>query len=197
MMKLIKQLAKSVREYKKPSLITLFLMVGEAVIESVIPYITATFLINELSQAAQNGEPIRIGYIVQIGLALALMAMCSLACGGFAGFTCAKASSGFAKNLRHDLFEKVQGFTFANIDKFSSSSLVTRVTTDVNNVQMSYMMIIRTAIRCPLMLIFSVVMAAGLPAPLRWSFRCWGQGFCSSARRRCPRSTGCSGSTTG
>ena len=169
-MKLIKQLAKSVREYKKPSLITLFLMVGEAVIESVIPYITATFLINELSQAAQNGEPIRIGYIVQIGLVLALMAMCSLACGGFAGFTCAKASSGFAKNLRHDLFEKVQGFTFANIDKFSSSSLVTRVTTDVNNVQMSYMMIIRTAIRCPLMLIFSVVMAAYMGGWLACTF---------------------------
>ena len=169
-MKLIKQLAKSVREFKKPSLITLFLMVGEAVIESVIPYITATFLINELSQAAQNGEPIRIGYIVQIGLALALMAMCSLACGGFAGFTCAKASSGFAKNLRHDLFEKVQGFTFANIDKFSSSSLVTRVTTDVNNVQMSYMMIIRTAIRCPLMLIFSVVMAAYMGGWLACTF---------------------------
>ena len=170
MNKLIKQLAKSVREYKKPSLITLFLMVGEAVIESVIPYITATFLINELSQAAQNGEPIRIGYIVQIGLVLALMAMCSLACGGFAGFTCAKASSGFAKNLRHDLFEKVQGFTFANIDKFSSSSLVTRVTTDVNNVQMSYMMIIRTAIRCPLMLIFSVVMAAYMGGWLACTF---------------------------
>ena len=170
MMKLIKQLAKSVREYKKPSLITLFLMVGEAVIESVIPYITATFLINELSKAAQNGEPIRIGYIVQIGLVLALMAMCSLACGGFAGFTCAKASSGFAKNLRHDLFEKVQGFTFANIDKFSSSSLVTRVTTDVNNVQMSYMMIIRTAIRCPLMLIFSVVMAAYMGGWLACTF---------------------------
>ena len=169
-MKLIKQLAKSVREYKKPSLITLFLMVGEAVIESVIPYITATFLINELSRAAQNGEPIRIGYIVQIGLVLALMAMCSLACGGFAGFTCAKASSGFAKNLRHDLFEKVQGFTFANIDKFSSSSLVTRVTTDVNNVQMSYMMIIRTAIRCPLMLIFSVVMAAYMGGWLACTF---------------------------
>ena len=170
MMKLIKQLAKSVREYKKPSLITLFLMVGEAVIESVIPYITATFLINELSRAAQNGEPIRIGYIVQIGLMLALMAMCSLACGGFAGFTCARASSGFAKNLRHDLFEKVQGFTFANIDKFSSSSLVTRVTTDVNNVQMSYMMIIRTAIRCPLMLIFSVVMAAYMGGWLACTF---------------------------
>ena len=169
-MKMIKQLAKSVREYKRPSLITLFLMIGEAVIECVIPYITATFLINYLSEAAQTGAQIEVWYVVRIGLILALMAMCSLACGGFAGFTCAKASSGFAKNLRHDLFHKVQSFTFTNIDHFSSSSLVTRLTTDVNNVQMAYMMLIRTAIRCPLMLIFSVVMAAYMGGLLAVTF---------------------------
>ena len=169
-MKMIKQLAKSVREYKRPSLITLFLMIGEAVIECVIPYITATFLINYLSEAAQTGAQIEVWYVVRIGLVLALMAMCSLACGGFAGFTCAKASSGFAKNLRHDLFHKVQSFTFTNIDHFSSSSLVTRLTTDVSNVQMAYMMLIRTAIRCPLMLIFSVVMAAYMGGLLAVTF---------------------------
>ena len=169
-MKTIKQLAKSVREYKRPSLITLFLMVGEAVIESIIPFITAEFLINYLSESAQNGKVIEVGYVVRIGLILALMAMCSLACGGLAGFTCAKASSGFAKNLRHDLFHKVQEFTFTNIDKFSSSSLVTRVTTDVSNVQTAYMMLIRTAIRCPLMLIFSVVMAAYMGGWLACTF---------------------------
>lgn len=169
-MKMIKQLAKSVREYKRPSLITLFLMIGEAVIECVIPYITATFLINYLSEAAQTGAQIEVWYVVRIGLILALMAMCSLACGGFAGFTCAKASSGFAKNLRHDLFHKVQSFTFTNIDHFSSSSLVTRLTTDVNNVQNAYMMLIRTAIRCPLMLIFSVVMAAYMGGLLAATF---------------------------
>lgn len=169
-MKMIKQLAKSVREYKRPSLITLFLMIGEAVIECVIPYITATFLINYLSEAAQTGAQIEVWYVVRIGLILALMAMCSLACGGFAGFTCAKASSGFAKNLRHDLFHKVQSFTFTNIDHFSSSSLVTRLTTDVNNVQMAYMMLIRTAIRCPLMLIFSVMMAAYMGGLLAVTF---------------------------
>lgn len=169
-MNTIKQLAKSVREYKRPSILTLFLMVGEAVIESVIPYITATFLINYLSEAAQNGTTIEVGYVVRIGLILALMAMCSLTCGGLAGFTCAKASSGFAKNLRRDLFHKVQDFTFTNIDKFSSSSLVTRVTTDVNNVQMAYMMIIRTAVRCPLMLIFSVIMAAYMGGWLACTF---------------------------
>ena len=165
-MKMIKQLAKSVREYKRPSLITLFLMIGEAVIESVIPFITATYLINYLSTA----ETIEVGRVVRIGLVLAVMAMCSLACGGLAGFTCAKASSGFAKNLRHDLFHKVQDFTFTNIDRFSSSSLVTRLTTDVSNVQMAYMMIIRTAIRCPLMLIFSVVMAAYMGGLLAVTF---------------------------
>ncbi len=169
-MKMIKQLAKSVREYKRPSLITLFLMIGEAVIEAIIPFITATYLINYLTTAEQTGAQIEVWYVVRIGLILALMAMCSLACGGLAGFTCAKASSGFAKNLRHDLFHKVQSFTFANIDRFSSSSLVTRITTDVNNVQMSYMMLIRIAIRCPLMLIFSVVMAAYMGGPLALTF---------------------------
>ncbi len=169
-MKMIKQLAKSVREYKRPSLITLFLMIGESVIESAIPFITATYLINYLSEAAQTGAQIEVWYVVRIGLILALMAMCSLACGGFAGFTCAKASSGFAKNLRHDLFHKVQSFTFTNIDRFSSSSLVTRLTTDVSNVQNAYMMIIRTAIRCPLLLIFSVVMAAYMGGLLAVTF---------------------------
>lgn len=169
-MKMIKQLAKSVREYKRPSLITLFLMIGEAVIECVIPYITATFLINYLSEAAQTGAQIEVWYVVRIGLILAVMAMCSLACGGFAGFTCAKASAGFAKNLRHDLFHKIQSFTFTNIDRFSSSSLVTRLTTDVSNVLMAYMMLIRTAIRCPLMLIFSVVMAAYMGGLLAVTF---------------------------
>ncbi len=169
-MKMIKQLAKSVREFKRPTILTMILMVGEAVIESIIPFITATYLINYLSTTAQNGGTIEVWYVVKIGLILAGMAICSLFCGGMAGFTCAKASSGFARNLRHDLFHKVQDFTFLNIDKFSSSSLVTRMTTDVSNVQMSFMMIIRTAIRCPLLLIFSVVMAAYMGGWLACTF---------------------------
>ena len=100
-----------------------------------------------------------MGDLIKTGVLLVVMAMASLACGGIAGVTCSKASSGFAKNLRHDIFSKVQTYSFENIDKFSSSSLVTRLTTDVSNVQMAYMMIIRTAIRAPLMLIFSVIMA--------------------------------------
>lgn len=169
-MNMIKKLAKSIREYKKPSIITLLLMVGEAAIECVIPFITATYLINYLSEAAQTGATIEVGYVVKVGLVLVLMAMCSLACGGFAGFTCARASSGFAKNLRHDVYAKVQRFTFTNIDRFSSSSLVTRVTTDISNVQQSYMMLIRTAVRSPLMLIFSVIMAAKMGGWLACTF---------------------------
>lgn len=160
---MLKRLAKSIREYKTPALLTLIFIVAEAVIECLIPFITAD-LVNRI----KGGEAIE--NVVRTGLLLALMAVISLCCGGIAGFTCAKASSGFAKNLRHDIFEKIQTFTFHNIDKFSSSSLVTRLTTDVGNVQMSFMMIIRTAIRSPLMLIFSCVMAYIMGGPLAMAF---------------------------
>lgn len=150
---MIKRLAQCVREYKKHTLLTLIFIVFEAVIEVFIPMITAN-LVNSL----QKGES-DIDYLIKQGLLLLLMAIASLTCGGIAGFTCAKASAGFAKNLRHDVFEKVQTYSFENIDRFSSSSLVTRMTTDINNVQMSYMMLIRTAIRSPLMFIFSIIMA--------------------------------------
>lgn len=155
------RLLKSLREYKKPAILTLCLMVGEAVIETAIPYITATYLINVIQESSLPGaEPLDMGYIVKVGLLMVGMALISLLCGGLGGFTCARAASGFAKNMRQDVFDKVQTFTFANIDKFSSSSLVTRMTTDVSNVQMAFMMLIRTAVRSPLMLIFSVTMAA-------------------------------------
>ena len=166
-MKVIKLLSKAVREYKKTSVLTLILMVGEAVIESLIPYITATYLINKIQREGTN---LKIGDILLVGALLVVMALGSLTCGGLAGFTSAKASSGFAKNLRHDIFSKIQTFSFSNIDRFSSSSLVTRMTTDVSNVQMSYMMIIRTAVRSPLMLIFSVTMAATMGGMLAATF---------------------------
>ncbi|MBE6805185.1 MAG: ABC transporter ATP-binding protein [Ruminococcaceae bacterium] len=160
---MIRKLAKSIREYKVPSIITLLLMVGEAGIECLIPFITAN-LINNISAGAPVSE------IAKTGAMLVGMALVSLACGGTAGFTCAKASSGFAKNLRHDLFSAVQSFAFENIDKFSSSSLVTRLTTDVTNVQMSYMMLIRTAIRSPLMFTFSIIMAYRMGGALATTF---------------------------
>lgn len=149
---MIKKLAKSIREYKKPTLLTLLFIIGEAVIESVIPFITAR-LVNQIKAGAG------LSFILETGGILVGLAVLSLCCGAIAGYTCSKASAGFARNLRHDVFSKIQVFDFANIDKFSSSSLVTRLTTDITNVQMAYMMIIRTAIRSPLMFIFSVVMA--------------------------------------
>lgn len=160
---MLRKLAKSVREYKLPSILTFLFIVLEAIIESIIPFITAN-----LVNAVEAGTG--IDKVIKTGVILIIMALCSLSCGGIAGVTSAKASSGFAKNLRHDIFYKVQTFSFDNIDKFSSSSLVTRMTTDINNVQMAYMMIIRIAIRAPLMLIFSVIMAYIMGGALATSF---------------------------
>ena len=154
---MLKKLAKCVREYKKEAILTLCLMIGEAIIETLIPFVTATFLINRIQTQGKNLD---MGYILAVGGVLVLMAAASLTCGGLAGFTSARASAGFAKNLRHDIFAKIQSFSFGNIDKFSSASLVTRITTDVQHVQMAFMMIIRTAVRSPLMLIFSIFMSA-------------------------------------
>ena len=149
---MIKQLAKSIREYKRPALITLALMVLEVAIEVTIPFITSN-LINNIKAG------IEMSSLIKTGLLLVGLACLSLCCGASGGYTCSKASAGFAKNLRHDMYEKIQSFSFQNIDKFSSASLVTRMTTDVNNVQFAYMMAIRMAVRSPLMFIFAVIMA--------------------------------------
>ena len=151
-MHIFKTLAKCIREYKRPMIVTIVLIILEAVIETFIPFITA-----ELVNLMKNGAS--LDSILQNGVLLVLLAVLSLSCGAIAASSASKASAGFAKNVRHDAFHKIQGFTFETIDNYSSASLVTRLTTDVQNVQMSYMMIIRTALRSPLMLIFSVVMA--------------------------------------
>ena len=164
-MGVIKKLAGSVREYKKPALFTVFLMILEVIIEVAMPFIVAE-LINNIR--AENG--VDINGVILLGGLLILMAFLSLTCGGLGGYTCAKASSGFSKNLRKDVFEKIQDFSFENIDKFSSASLVTRLTTDTSNVQMSFMMLIRTAIRSPLMLIFATVTSFILGGPLAATF---------------------------
>lgn len=160
---MIKRLLGCVREYKLPSILTLIFIIGEVVIEVLIPFITSN-LVNSIKAGVEMSELLKTG-----GL-LALMAVISLTCGGIAAFTCAKASAGFAKNLRGDLFRKIQTYSFENIDKFSTASLVTRLTTDVGNVQMSYMMIIRTAIRSPLMFIFSITMAYIMGGSLATAF---------------------------
>ena len=160
---MLKRLMASVREFKRPTILTLIFIVGEAVIEVFIPFITAE-LVNEIKAGVDMNE------IIKLGVLLVILAMVSLTCGGIAAFTCAKASSGFARNLRSDIFSKVQTFSFENIDKFSSSSLVTRMTTDISNVQFAYMMVIRTAIRSPLMFIFSITMAYIMGGALATTF---------------------------
>ena len=160
---MLKRLAKCVREYKSYVILTLVFIIAEAVIETMIPFITAN-LINRIK--AGDGMDV----ILRYGGLLVVMAVLSLTCGGVAAFTCAKASSGFSKNLRQDIFEKIMTYSFTNVDKFSSASLVTRMTTDVANVQMAFMMIIRTAIRSPLMLVFSVVMAYVMGGALSTAF---------------------------
>ena len=160
---MIKKLMACIREYKRPTLLTFLFIVGEVIIECLIPFITAN-LVNQMK------ADMEMKTLLTIGISLVVMALVSLCCGGLAGYTSAKASAGFAKNLRHDLFDKIQNFSFQNIDKFSSSSLVTRLTTDVSNVQMSYMMLIRTAIRSPLMFIFSIIMAYIMGGALATTF---------------------------
>ncbi len=160
---MIRKLAKCIREYKLPSILTLIFIMGEVLIEVAIPFITAN-LVNSI----KNQAP--IDSVIKTGLVLILMAFVSLCCGGIAAVTCAKASAGFAKNLRHDMYVNIQNFSFANIDKFSSTSLVTRLTTDITNVQMSYMMVIRTAIRSPMMFIFSIIMAYTMGGALATTF---------------------------
>ncbi len=160
---MLKKLAGCIREYKLPTVLTLIFIVGEVCIEVFIPTITS-----ELVNAIRDGA--EVAQIVKTGLFLAFMAMISLCCGGIAAIACARASAGFAKNLRGDLFRKIQTFSFENIDKFSSTSLVTRLTTDVANVQMSFMMIIRTAIRSPLNFLFSIIMAFRLGGWLAGTF---------------------------
>ncbi len=160
---MLKTLAKSIREFKRPSILTFILIVGEVIIECIIPFITAD-LVNKIKAGVD------IKTIVYTGIILAVMAIVSLCCGGLAGVTSAKASAGFARNLRKDLFGRIQTYSFENIDRFSSSSLVTRLTTDINNVQMSYLVIIRTAVRSPLMFVFAIIMAYIMGGKLATTF---------------------------
>ena len=160
---MIKKLASCVREYKLPTILTLIFIVGEVFLEVLIPFFTA-----DLVNAIKAGVPMSM--VVKTGGLLVLMAMLSLGCGGAAGYFAAKASAGFAKNLRHDIFTRVQAFSFENIDRFSSASLVTRMTTDVVNTQMAFMMVIRIAVRAPLMFLFAIIMGFVLGGPLAATF---------------------------
>ena len=184
-----KKILKSVREYKKPSLLSPIFIMMEVFVECLIPYVT-TLLLGAMNYIAgaddkpsklvlwllnfafKTSTPTMLKTILFFGGLLIILAFISLMFGALSGRFCAIASSGLAKNLRKDLFHKIQDFSFSNVDKFSSSSLVTRMTTDVANVEMSYMMVIRTAVRSPFMLVTSLVMAFTINSKMALIFLC-------------------------
>ena len=164
---MLKTLAKCIREYKLASILSPLLVTLEVVLECLIPFVIAK-LVGAIEVGP--GEVIVMSQVWKYGGILIAMAIASLACGAFAGMFCSRAAAGFAKNVRKDMFYNIQTFSFENIDKYSTPSLVTRMTTDVWNLQMSYMMIVRIAVRCPVMIIFSAVMAFVMVAKLAWIF---------------------------
>ncbi len=159
---MIKVLKKSIREYKLASILSIVFITLEVLMECVLPFITSKLV------DIMNGGSTKD--VLKYAVYLVIMAMASLAFGALSGNFSAKASAGFAKNLRKDLYNNICDFSFSNIDKFQTSSLVTRMTTDVSNVQMAFMMIIRGAIRSPLMLIFSIIMSFYMAPSLAWLF---------------------------
>ena len=149
-MDIIKKLSRSIREYKMVSIMTPVCIVFEVIFEILIPFMMAKMIDSGISSGNESA-------LVKYGTLLILCVMAGLVFGILSGGLCATASAGFAKNLRKDMYYKIQEYSFANIDKFSSSSIVTRLTTDVTNVQNAYMMIIRIAVRAPFMLIFALI----------------------------------------
>lgn len=162
---MIKRLSKCIREYKLPSILAPIFIALEVILEVFIPLIMGKLIDNGIYKEDT-------AYVLKTGVFLVFLCVLSLACGVASGTAAAKASSGFAKNLRHDMYHNVQSFSFANIDKFSTSSLVTRLTTDVTNLQNAYQMIIRIAVRSPAMLIFSLTMALSINAKISTIFLC-------------------------
>ena len=160
---MIKTLAKSIREYKLPSILAPVFVTLEVIMEVILPFLMATLIDDGVNKGDMN-------YIVKTGLILAAVAFAALIFGIFSGKFAAKASARNAKNLRHDLFYKIQDYSFLNIDKFSTSSLVTRLTTDITNIQNSYQMIIRVAVRAPFMMIFAMIMSFSINAELSLVF---------------------------
>ena len=146
---MIRRLLKSVREYKKPSILSPVLVSCEVVMEVLMPLLMSKLIDNGIEKSDMN-------YVWVMGSLLLVCMFISMAFGALSGREAAKASAGFAKNLRHDMFHNLQTFSFSNIDKFKTSSIITRLTTDVTNVQNAYQMVIRIAVRAPIMLIFAM-----------------------------------------
>ena len=159
---MIKKLARSLREFKKDSILSPVFVSLEVLMEVLIPMLMASIIDNGID----NGSGGDLDYIWKMGIVLVLASILSLIFGVLSGRFAAKASAGFAKNLRKDMFARIQQYSFTNIDKFSNASLVTRLTTDITNVQMAFMMIVRVAVRGPIMLIFAVIFSIQLNAEL-------------------------------
>lgn len=162
---MVRKLLRSVREYKKHSILAPVFVIFEVIMEVVIPLLMA----NLIDFGIDDGN---LEYIVKMGVVLVVFALISLIFGILSGRSAAIASAGFAKNLRKDMYYKVQNFSFSNIDKFSTASIVTRLTTDITNVQNAYMMIIRVAVRAPIMLICALVLAFNVNASMALIFLC-------------------------
>ena len=160
---MVKKLMESIREQKKNSILAMVTISGEVVFEVIIPLLMA----NLIDYGIDMGD---MGYIVKMGIVLLLSALAQLFCGAISGKFAAIASSGFARNLRHDMFYKVQNYSFSNIDKFSTASIVTRLTTDVTNVQNAFQMLMRMAIRSPVMLVFSMIVSFRISRDISMTF---------------------------
>ena len=166
---MLKTLAKSVRQYKKQTIATPCIMVVEAAMEILIPYIMS-LLLKVLQDAQSANMPVGLGMVAMYGGIMIAMALLSAAAGIVGGMLASQASAGYAANLRQDMYEKIQSYSFVSIDKFSTSSLITRLTTDITNVQMAYQMMTRMMVRAPIMFVFAIVMSFVVNAQIAWIF---------------------------
>ena len=160
---MIRRLAKCIREYKKYVILTPLFVALEVLVDCLIPLVISKLIDNGIDKGDMS-------YILKSGAVMVFLACLGLLFGAMAGRSSAIASAGFGKNLRHDIFHKIQSFSFSNIDKFSTGGLVTRLTTDVTNVQMSFMMLLRVAVRSPISLVFSFAMAFSISRKLSLIF---------------------------
>lgn len=166
---MVKTLLSRVREYKRSALLTPVLMIGEAAMEIIIPFVMGE-LVNYLQQIVEGAMEVSLVTVLLYGLAMLVCAGFSLFCGVTGGFLGARASSGFAKNLRKDMYANIQTFSFSNIDKFSTASLITRLTTDVTNVQQAFQMCIRILVRAPILFLFATIMSFSINVKLALMF---------------------------
>lgn len=160
---MLRTLLRSVREYRKETIITPIIVVAESAIEVLLPFLMAAII-------DQGIRPGNMSIVIRVGILLLVMSLVSLTLGASASWFSSQAAAGFSKNLRHDLFDHIQTFSFQNLDHFATSSLVTRLTTDITNIQTAYQMLIRIAVRAPSMLLFSIIMAFLVSSQAGWLF---------------------------